>query len=82
MVKFTNNTNYYTRSIGDHNCVFTIKVISRTEKSAKIIDFYGNERRAKIYSDNGTEHIQPEHYSMAPLFRAENTKRPVCDWEK
>lgn len=82
MVKFNNNTNYYTRSIGDHNCVFTIKVISRTEKSAKIIDFYGNERRAKIYSDENSEYIQPEHYSMAPLFRAINTKKPLCDWEK
>ena len=76
-MKMMANTTYYSRSIGDYNCVFNIKVLSRTEKTAKIIDFYGNERRAKIYTDeHGMEFIMPEKYSLAPVFRANRTEKP------
>lgn len=76
-MKMTANTTYYTRSIGDYNCIFSIKVISRTEKTAKIVDFYGHERRAKIYTDDhGMEYIMPEKYSFAPVFRADETEKP------
>lgn len=76
------NTTYYTRSIGDHNCIFSCKVISRTAKMAKIL-YDGVERRAKIYTDdNGREYIRPDHWSFAPSFRADATVRSKCDWEK
>ena len=49
---------------------------------AKIL-YDGVERRAKIYTDdNGREYIQPDHWSFAPSFRADETVRPKCDWEK
>ena len=76
------NTTYYTRSIGDHNCIFSCKVLSRTAKMARIL-YEGKERRAKIYiDDNNREYIQPDHWSFAPSFRADETVRPKCDWEK
>jgi len=66
------NTTIPSRSACDHNCVFTIKVISRTAKTATIIDSCGERRmRTKIHTDsNGDEFIMPERYSMAPVYRA------------
>lgn len=78
--KITPNTTYYTRSIGDHNCIFELKVLSRTEKTAKIL-YEGKERRAKIYTkSNGIEYLQPDHWSFAPSFDATETERPLTDW--
>lgn len=82
MNKIEPNTTLYARSIGDHNCIFEIKVLSRTEKTAKIIDFYGHEKRVKIYTDDNGEYIEPEKYSFAPRFHAGETIRPLRDWEK
>lgn len=72
MIKFEAGKEYSTRSIGDHNCIFTIKVIKRTEKTVTIKDYWNHERRCKIYTDNNSEWIQPDKYSMAPSFHADN----------
>jgi hypothetical protein len=82
MEKIKANTTYYTRSIGDHNCIFELTVLSRTAKTALIN--YGNEkRRAKIYTDSdGREYLHPDHWSFAPTFRADSTTKPKRDWEK
>ena len=83
MNKIQANTTLYARSLGDHNCIFEVKVLSRTEKTAKIINYHGHETRVKIYTDdNGDEYIEPEKYSMAPRFHAGGTTRPLKDWEK
>ena len=42
MEKIKANTTYYTRSIGDHNCIFELTVLSRTAKTALIN--YDNEK--------------------------------------
>ena len=82
-MKIEANTTLYARSLGDHNCIFDIKVFGRTAKTADILDIYGNRRKAKIYvDDNGDEYLMPERYSMAPIFRAGNTIKPRRDWEK
>lgn len=82
MLQLKPNTTYYTRSIGDHNCIFKCKVLSRSAKMVKIL-YDGVERRAKIYvDDRDREYIQPDHWSFAPTFRADETVRPKCDWEK
>jgi hypothetical protein len=58
------------RSACDHECVFSITVISRTEKSA-VVEYNGKIRRTKIHVGyDGAEFIRPENYSMAPIFRA------------
>lgn len=71
MNKFEAGKTYSTSSVGDHNCIFKIEIISRTEKSALIKSFMGDTRRAKIHADHfdGGEYIRPENYSFAPIFR-------------
>lgn len=81
MEKIKANTTYYTRSIGDHNCIFELTVLSRTAKTA-LINYDNEKRRAKIYTDSdGCEYFQPDHWSFAPTFRAGSTTKPKRDWE-
>jgi len=71
MKTFKTNTEISGRSICDHNCIFTAKVIKRTEKTVTIIT-QGQESRCKIHIDkSGEEFIFPfGRYSMAPIMRA------------
>ncbi len=75
--KFKINTEYTSRSICDHNCIFKFEVVKRTEKSIWItgdmID--GVVRRAiHIYIDNDNvkqETAKPYGlYSMSPTISA------------
>ena len=63
---------YTTRSACDHNCIFTIKVISRTAKTIKTIDKYGEPRtyRVSVSPYDGAERVSMGSYSMAPGFSA------------
>lgn len=61
---------YYSRSICNHDCVFTIKITGRTAKTVSY-EYMGDSRRSKIRVDDSGECIQPDRYSMAPVFRAE-----------
>ena len=81
MEKIKANTTYYARSIGDHNCIFELTVLSRTAKTA-LINYDNEKRRAKIYTDSdGREYLRPDHWSFAPTFRAGSTTKPKRDWE-
>jgi hypothetical protein len=62
-------TTLQARSICDHTCVFTLKVIERKNMWAKI-NYNGKESRTKIHVDDRGEFLMPERYSMAPIFRA------------
>ena len=70
IMKFEPGITYASRSICDHNCIFEIKTISRTEKT--LTYKYDNQiRRSSIHIDSqGNEFIRPDNYSMAPIFRA------------
>ena len=70
MKKFEAGKTYTTRSIGNHDCIFKIEVLKRTAKMVTIRDIWGQEKRCKIYTDTNGEWIQPEKYSMAPIFSA------------
>lgn len=71
MCKFEVGSVYYARSACNHDCVFLMKVLSRTEKSVKA-DFSGEGvKRAMIRVSDSSEWVMPWHYSMAPVFRAE-----------
>jgi hypothetical protein len=49
---------YKTRSICDHNCIFSVEVISSTEKTVMFTD--GKEtKRAKIHHFNGETFFYP-----------------------
>jgi len=63
---------YTTTSACDSNCVFTIKVVSRTAKTIKTIDKHGERRtyRISISAWDGAERVSMGSYSMAPGFSA------------
>lgn len=69
MKKFVIGKEYFTHSICDSQCKFTIKITGRTEKTVSYI-YDGESRRSKIRVDESGEYIQPDNYSMAPVFRA------------
>ncbi len=70
MKKFEVGKTYYSRSICNHECIFTIEVVKRTEKSVTYI-YDGKQRRSMIKTDESGEYIKPDRYSMAPTFRAD-----------
>lgn len=81
--KFETNKTYYTRSIGDHNCIIEMKVLSRTDKTITAYDEHSKtNRKFKIniidnYASNGDpcETIKPwGSYSMCPTLSAHNVK--------
>lgn len=71
-VKFVVDQNLSTTSLCDSECVYTAKVLSRTEKTV-IIEVRGKAERRKVYvTAEGVEYIFPfGQYSMAPTFRAD-----------
>lgn len=70
MEKFEIGKSYKTRSMCDHDCIYTMTVISRTEKSIQYRDDYNEIKRKKINIDQDGEFIITEKWSMAPVFRA------------
>lgn len=59
-------------SVCDHDCIFTLNVITRKGNWATV-EMYGKVKRTKIFSDlEGNEYLRPESYSMAPYFKAIN----------
>lgn len=69
MKKFEAGHTYQTRSIGDHDCIFEIEVIKRTEKTVTYL-YMGKQRRSNIKVDANGEWIRPDNCSMSPVFRA------------
>ncbi|WP_332957284.1 hypothetical protein [Clostridioides difficile] len=69
MIKFEVGKTYATRSVCDHDCMFTIEVIKRTDKT---ITYKEDDtvRRAKIRFSDDYEYIRVGNYSMAPNFSA------------
>lgn len=59
MKKFEIGKEYKTRSAYDHNYYFTAKIISRTTKTATVIDDLKREIKCKILTDsNGNEFLK------------------------
>lgn len=68
--KFETGRTYSTRSICDHDRVFSFRVVGRTEKTITI-DYLGKISRRKIRVWNNAEQIDPfGRYSMAPVLSA------------
>jgi hypothetical protein len=79
MVKFEAGKTYWTRSIGDHDCVFTIKVLRRTERTIFIRDTRG-ERALRVNAFAGVEQVKPfGTYSMCPIIRADKVSHAAED---
>ena len=77
MKKFEIGKEYFTRSICDSECIFSIKITGRTAKTVSY-EYMGESRRSKIRFDDSGEYIQPDRYSMAPTLnvRFSRRKRP------
>jgi hypothetical protein len=79
MTQFLAGQTYYTRSIGDSNCIITVTVARRTAKT--ITTNEGKQLRVRV--EAGVEQVSPRgSYSMAPVLTAENTRRLVPSWER
>ena len=52
--KFKVGTEYYSRSIAAYNCIHTVKIVRRTEKSVWVEE-YGKVRRLKIQQYSNDE---------------------------
>ena len=62
---------YATRSICDHECIFSFTVISRTAKTVTIT-VHGKPARRGISIWNGVEQFSPfGTYSMSPIISAD-----------
>lgn len=69
-IKFETGETYTTRSIGDHDCIFAITVVSRTAKTIKTVDEHGEARTYRTFVYDGAERVSMGSYSMAPGFSA------------
>lgn len=72
MKKFEINKTYSCRSVCDNDCVWQFKVISRTDKTVKIVDTQNKkEMNRKIINNSNGEYVKPfGSYSMCPILRA------------
>jgi len=70
VIKFEAGKTYSTRSICDHDCVISVTIEKRTEKTvtAKV---RGEVKTFRVAVYDGAEFIKPwGSYSMAPMIRA------------
>ena len=74
MKKFEVGKTYYTRSACNHDCVYSFKIMKRTEKSVTFTDAIGKQYRRKVCESHFGEReeiMYPYgHYSMAPCVGA------------
>jgi hypothetical protein len=68
--KFEIGKTYTARSACDHDCIFSITALSRTDKFVTFQTMHG-EKRCKVKEYDGVEIVYAlGQYSMAPSFRA------------
>jgi hypothetical protein len=71
MQTFQVGQSYSCRSPGDFNCVWTFKVISRTEKTVKLQDSAGKIKTRRISIYENCKSCSPLGvYSLSPLLTA------------
>ena len=72
MNKFKTGQTYSTRSICDHNCIFSGVVINRSARRVTLnVDMQGVVTVGILVDEQGNEYCYPiGRYSMAPIFRA------------
>lgn len=71
MSKFQVGKTYFTRSACDHNCIFRVTVLRRTEKTI-IANCDGEQKTLRISLYGSVEQVMPKgRYSMAPIVGAD-----------
>lgn len=76
--KFIVGESYSRRSICDSDCIFYIKIISRSSKMVTAEDSFGHTRRYKILDIGDAEYIKAGNYSMAGGWSSSN----ICKTEE
>jgi len=75
MTKFETGKTYATRSICDHNCIFSFMIERRTAKSVWV-KVYNKVRRRTIFIHDDVERFMPfGRYSMAATISADKEVR-------
>ena len=78
MKKFEIGKTYFCRSACDYECIFEMKVISRTAKTITAEHNVGGRQiqrfKIKDHFNEGIEHVDCGRYSMHPIFSAENVR--------
>ena len=73
LIKFEEGKTYSTPSICDSECIFSVTVARRTDKSI----FTSEGQRLKIHVYEGREQVKPYgNYSMAPIIDATDCEKP------
>jgi len=84
-LKLKAGSTYYTRSICDHNCIYTAKILKRSEKMVTFkAEHHDRAKRAKIHTmPDGEEFFLPNgQHSMCPTHRAGRTTPLFPDWHR
>lgn len=69
--RFEVGKTYTTRSICDHNCIYSYLVVKRTAKQIHLRTQGKDTVKRGIYIYEGVEHCKPEGtYSMCPVINA------------
>jgi hypothetical protein len=70
--QFQPGKTYQTRSIGDHNCIISCTIASRTNSTVTLT----NGKKFRVSEYNGAEQFRPwGSYSMAPIMDARDDAR-------
>lgn len=64
------------RSIGDHECIYTLRILSRTANRATF-EQDGKVAVTKIHANEEGEFLMPKRYSMAPIYSAISASQNV-----
>ena len=69
--RFKVGKTYETRSACDYDCIFSFKIMKRTDSSVWVRERDGKISRRSIRVYSGAEHFRPfGSYSMAPVISA------------
>ena len=72
--QFETGKTYFTRSIGDHDCIFSFLILARTPKSVTV-NVHGKTVRRSLTAYEGVEQFKPYGtYSMCPVIQADKVK--------
>jgi hypothetical protein len=72
-VQFQVGRTYSTRSIGDHECIYSFKILGRTAKTVTVVVENNKVVRRGLYIHNDIEHFKPfGTYSMCAIIGADD----------
>ena len=70
-MQFETGKTYNTRSICDHNCIVSIKVLRRTAKTIYVEGDQLTKSALRVFNYNGIEQVSPwGKFSMLPIISA------------